>query len=87
MPTLGHMRHPPPHPRFPITSPWEFVSLRVKCADGLWVTGPSFDPEVLKMRGMVLASEEDRKWKTDASAALLNVRVCVSVWVCMCVCV
>lgn len=48
----------------PIASPWELVSLRVKCADGLWTTGLSFDPEVLKMRGMVLASVEERNWKT-----------------------
>ena len=74
-------------------SPWELVSLRVRWADGLWVTEVmNFDPELLKVRGMVLASGGERKWGN-------NVRNDndddndddndVSTWVCvlMCVCV
>lgn len=62
-----------------VSSPWEFVSLRVKWAEGLWVTEVNFDPEVLKVRGMVLASEGNRKCKDKSGKFFFCVkshRVC-----------
>lgn len=64
-----------------VASPWVFVSLRVRWAEGLWVTEVNFDPEVLKVRGMVLASEGNRKCK-EKSGKLFFFDVCVWVWVC-----
>ena len=49
-----------------VSSPWEVVSLRVRCADGLWGTEVmNFDPDALKVRGMVLASVGERERERD----------------------
>lgn len=48
--------------------PWELVSLRVRWADGLWATELR-NFELLKVRGIVLASKRERrpgKIKTEA---------------------
>lgn len=60
------------------------MSLRVKWADGLWVTEVmNFDPELLKVRGMVLASEGERKRGGKMSGMMMMCpRECVNVCVC-----
>ncbi len=60
------------------------MSLRVKWADGLWATEVmNFDPELLKDRGMVLASEGERKRQNKSQKR----RRCIVVCMCVCVCV
>ena len=61
------------------SSPCALVSRRVRCADGLWPPGLSLEPDVLKLRGMLLASEDRRSKGPE--------RMCVCVCVCVRVCV
>ena len=70
------------------------MSLRVRWADGLWATEVmNFDPELLKVRGMVLASDRggERERGNDSvrndGYDRWDCRVCVYLFVCMFECV